>query len=87
MLKVADELGRTFTFDIVHEYMSIGFFMREIHEIYNKYDKKILSEMSHFVHLMMDPIYSRKFKEEFVDYSAKSVKKMRKINAKDSRKH
>ena len=71
------ELKKNMTFDIVHEEMSVIFYPNEIQKIFQKYDKDAVKKMGHFVNLLLDSIYTRKYREQFFDYSARSVSKMR----------
>ncbi len=76
ILNVVNELGKKIDFNIVSEYMSIDFSEKEISDILKRFDKYTVSQMDHFVNLLLDAIYSREYLETFFDYSARSRKKI-----------
>ena len=78
---VTQELKKEITFDIVSEHMIIKLTQEEVEKIEKQYDLFHIERMKHFVDVMTSRIYSRRHKEEFVDYSAKSAAKMKKINS------
>ncbi len=79
ILNVVSELGKEIDFDIISEYMSISLNPDEIKYIFKQYDKDITKIMEHFVDIMTAGLYSRRHKEKFVDYSARSVAKMHEL--------
>ncbi|MBQ9279903.1 MAG: hypothetical protein IJ215_02490 [Clostridia bacterium] len=79
ILNVVRNLGKEINFDIISEYMSISLNPEEIENILKQYDKDITKIMEHFVAIMIDRIYTRRHKEEFVDHSARSVAKMHEL--------
>ena len=79
---VVEEYGSEITFDIVNENMSIAFEKEKIQDGLKQYDNFIIDRMKHFASVMMSHIYSRHYKEEFVDYSSRSSAKMRELNEK-----
>ncbi len=79
IMNVVSELGKKINFDIISEYMSVSLNSDEIEYILKQYDKDITKIAEHFFAIMIDVHYSRRHKEEFVDYSARSVAKMHEI--------
>jgi len=78
---VLSTLNKKVSYEFTNDYIMIPFFQEEIDKIMSKYtDVEIVANMEHFVSLLTDYIYTREFQEQIYDYTARSVKKMRKIS-------
>lgn len=73
-------LDKKIEFDFLHDRLLIKFTQEEIDNILRKYSNIELNNiMKRFTSLLVDYIYTREFQEEFYDYSASAVKKMKEI--------
>ena len=80
-----DETCKDVKYDFNTDKIYIRFEFKEIEEIQenilNKYkSQETINKMIHFTNLLKDLIFTREYQEEFYDYGAASVKKMRKLN-------
>ena len=77
---VIERLGKNFEYDFLRDSINISFTQKEVDFILSNYrDEKVKNIMDHFASLLSDWIYSRKFQEEFQDYSSRSVQYMKKL--------
>lgn len=76
--KVIKNMNKTVKVDFVRDKFIITFTNDEINNLIKQYpNEEINNSMDHFTNLLNDYIYTREFKEEFHNYSATSVEKMR----------
>ena len=80
ILGVAEEYQKEISYDLVSELLSIDFFAFEIKMTERYYNENVVKTMERFVNLLLDAIYSRRFQEEFIDYSARTVRRMHDMN-------
>lgn len=79
--KVLKELNKDVCYDFLMDRILVEFNQSEIDIIISNYqDEYLINTMDHFANLLTDLIYTRRFQEEFYDYSAKAVQKMKKLN-------
>lgn len=79
---VIKKMGKTVICEFVKDRFLVLFDSVEMELLSKKYNDKIVNDrMDHFTRLLTDYIYTREFKENHFDYSAKSVVKMRKLNS------
>ncbi len=77
---VIERLRKNFEYDFLRDSINISFAQKEVDFILSNYrDEKVKNIMDHFTSLLSDWIYSRKFQEEFQDYSSRSVQYMKKL--------
>ena len=77
---VLQQMNKNFEYDFARDSINISFSQREIDLILSNYkDENIKNIMNHFASLLSDWIYSRRFQEEFQDYSSRSVQYMKKL--------
>lgn len=80
---VLKKLGKNVECDFEKDKLLIVFTDEELNELMKKYNNRnINNRMDHFTNLLNDYIYTREFKENFHNYSAKSVEKVRLLNQK-----
>lgn len=73
-------LEKKIEFDFIYDRLLIKFTKEEIDTILRKYPNIELNNiMKQFTSLLVDYIYTREFQEEFYDYSASAVKKMKEL--------
>lgn len=77
IVKVAKEMDKKIDFDLVRERVSVVFLDDDIKQIQGQFDIQTIDIMNHLVCLVDAYIYSRRYKEELFDYSAKCTAKMR----------
>ena len=86
--KVVKNMGKTVTVDFVRDKFIITFTNDELNNLIKQYpNEEINNSMDHFTNLLNDYIYTREFKEEFHNYSAKSIEKMKILRDKQIRKY
>ena len=79
IIQVIDELKLKIYFDFVNENMYLFLSEPVIDQITSNFSRRCNSAMEYFVSLITDMIYSRQFQEKFVDYTARTRKKIRKL--------
>lgn len=78
------DLGKTVVPDFQRDQFVIAFTDSEVSQIMKKYsDVDTNDVMEHFARLLNDFIYTRRFKEEFINYSSKSVEHMKLLRRKE----
>lgn len=78
---VLKDFNKNIKYNFVMDRFEIMFEIHEIDGIINKYkDENLINTMKHFTGLLTDYIYTREFQENFCDYSARAVAKMKKLN-------
>lgn len=86
--KVIKNMRKTVRVDLVRDKFIITFTNDELNNLIKKYpNEEINNSMDHFTNLLNDYIYTRDFKENFYNYSAKSVEKMRVLKDKQISKY
>lgn len=86
--KVIKNMNKTVNVDFVRDKFVITFTDDEINNLIKQYpNEEINNSMDHFTNLLNDYIYTREFKEEFYNYSAISVEKMRVLRNKQISKY
>ncbi len=86
--KVVKNMGKIVKVDFVRDKFIITFTNDELNNLIKKYpNEEINNSMDHFTNLLNDYIYTREFKEEFHNYSAISVEKMRVLRNKQISKY
>lgn len=77
--QLLQQTGKSFEYDFVNDTINICFTQKEIDLILSYYNDDIKSVMKHFAGLITSYIYTREYQEQFNDYSARSVKYMKKL--------
>ena len=86
--KVVKNMNKTVKVDFVRDKFIITFTDDEINNLIKQYpNEEINNSVDHFTNLLNDYIYTREFKEEFHNYSAMSVEKMRVLRNKQISKY
>jgi len=79
--EVLNNLKKDVEYDFSNDMLIIPFYQNEIDIIMKNYtDELLLNTMDHFASLLVDLIYTREFQENFHDYSASAVTKMKNSN-------
>lgn len=82
--KVIKNMNKTVIVDFVRDKFIITFTDDEINNLIKQYpNEKINNSVDHFTNLLNDYIYTREYKENFYDYSSRSVEKMRILKKKE----
>lgn len=77
-----EELKKTVKYNFEKDALEINFTKTELDLMMKKYDdKSVINVMNHFASLLVSKIYTREFQEDFYDYNAISVLKMKELNA------
>lgn len=80
---VLKKMGKTVVCDFERDKFLVLFDTVEINLLSKNYNNKIINDrMDHFTNLLNDYIYTREFKENHSDYSARSAVRMKKLNEK-----
>ena len=82
--EILKKLNKKVEYDFLRDNLLISFNKNEINIIMEKYqDEYLKNTMEHFANLLTDFIYTRRFQEQFYDYSALAVQKMKKLYEKE----
>ena len=82
--KVIKNMRKTVKVDFIRDKFIITFSNDELDNLIKKYpNEEINTTMDHFTNLINDCIYTREHKENFYDYSSRSVEKMRILKKKE----
>ena len=80
LIEVLNSLNKQAEYDIINDRILIPFKQEEIDLIMNKYqDAELKNQMVRFTSLLTDYIYTREFQEEFYDYSASTIKRVKEL--------
>ena len=80
LIEVLNNLNKQVSYDIINDRILIPFKQEEIDLIMNKYqDIELKNHMIQFISLLTDYIYTREFQEEFYDYSASTIKRVKEL--------
>lgn len=80
LIEVLNNLNKQVSYDIINDRLLISFKQEEIDLIMNKYqDVELKNHMIQFTSLLTDYIYTREFQEEFYDYSASTIKRVKEL--------
>ena len=86
--RVIKEMGKTVQVNFYSDKFIIAFTNDELDQLIKNYpDDEIHSTMDHFTNLLNNYIFTREHKENFFDYSAKSVEKMKILEKKRESKY
>lgn len=81
MDNILKKMGKTVVCDFERDKFLVPFDIVEINLLSKNYNNKIINDrMDHFTNLLNAYIYTREFKENHYDYSARSVVRMKKLN-------
>ena len=74
------KLGKSFEYDFKGDMIKIEFTSKEVEDILSKFSNKTRNTLNHFSRLVRDRIYTRQYQEEYHDYSAIAVERMKMWN-------
>ncbi len=85
IMNVANNLGKEIVFDLRRDHFCVIFSPEEIQDIKKEYDIEIIEVAEHFAILLTEFIFTRRYKEQVLDYSARTSAKMRERNSQENK--